>query len=96
MVEKNNTGNLNKTPSAVCQLTSWLSGLPCRSDNNDANHDEGELLGPHGHVHVHPQPVDQDVEGFRDGVHLSNPVKQEAQGFVLWVDTDFIPILCKW
>ena len=44
--------------------------LPCGGDHNDADNDEGELLGPHGDVDVDPEPVDQDVERLGDWVNL--------------------------
>ena len=44
--------------------------LPCGGDHNDADNDEGELLGPHGDVDVDPEPVDQDVKRLSDWVNL--------------------------
>ena len=52
--------------------------IPGRSDHYDAHHYEWQLLGPHGHIHIHPQPVDQDVECLCDGVHLANSVKHNV------------------
>ena len=53
---------------------------PCRTDHDDSDHNEGELLWPHGHVDVHPEPVDQDVERLGDGVDLADPVKHDIDG----------------
>ena len=38
----------------------------------------GQLLGPHLHVDVKFEPVDKDVKGLCDGVHLADPVKDNV------------------
>ena len=52
--------------------------LPCRTDDDDSDHNEWELLWPHGHVNVHPEPVHQDVKRLGDGVHLADPVEHDV------------------
>ena len=41
----------------------------------DAHHNEGQLLGPHLHVDVKSKPVNEDVKGLGDRVHLAHSVK---------------------
>ena len=52
----------------------------CRSDHNDPHNDEGDLLGPDRHVHIDAEPVDEDVKGLGDGIHLAHAVKHDVDG----------------
>ena len=52
--------------------------LPGWRHDDDADDDEWELLGPHGHVDVEAEPVDEDVECLGDGVHLAHAVKHDV------------------
>ena len=40
-----------------------------------SHHYEGKLLGPHLHVDVKSKPVNEDVKGLGDRVHLAHSVK---------------------
>ena len=45
-----------------------------------SHHYEGELLRPHLHVNVEAKPINQNVKGLRDGIHLAHPVEYDVHG----------------